>query len=176
MSGVLKDLKFKCLACGEKLPTKKTTIERHSPSYVGWHEVETTVYDTSKDGYFIRTLTPDIFLDYVDISDEKSKGEKELRYFEEFIDLFSREYDHNFGVDTKCFQKILDNSSKVIEDTYIMGLTDDGYEIKYLKVRPIMPLKKFSEIFEYLSKLIGVSTSKKEVELEITHFSEYNEI
>jgi len=172
MSKPLRDLKFKCLVCGDKLPTKKTTVRRHFPAYVGWRNVEETVYDTSKDGYFVRTLTPDIFLNHISPSTKKSKKENE-KYYEKFIDLFSRKYEYYFGVDSRCFQKILDNSSRIIKDTYITNLTERGYDINYLKIRPTLSLKNFSELFEYLSDFVHIPKYEEEIELEIIHFSEY---
>lgn len=208
MSKVLRDLKFKCLVCGGELPTKRTNVSRHTPGYGGWRDVETTIYDTSKDGYFVKTLTPQVFLNYYSSEKEKELGEekkylknridtgvydrewrrvlfseeskeldkeyeKRTGYFNDFVDLFSRDNESIFAIDSECLETVLDSSSNVVLDKYIMGLGDEGYHVKHLKLRPFLSLESLSESFEYLSGFLDIPENKKKAQLEIKHFSEY---
>lgn len=49
------DLDFKCLICGEDLPTTKEKRTTRGGHYSGPREYYATIYDTSKDSYFIMT-------------------------------------------------------------------------------------------------------------------------
>lgn len=48
------DLNFKCIVCGEKIPTVFIKEIHRGDHYTGDHEVSVEYYDTSKNGYFVR--------------------------------------------------------------------------------------------------------------------------
>ena len=100
---------FACAVCGEELPSKRTRVCVHGPAYVGWHERDATVYDTSKEGYFFRLTNSDVLLNSY-IQEKKEKLEKDKKKLEERIE--AKVLDEEFR------DSLLSEKVRVLEENY----------------------------------------------------------
>jgi len=103
------DLNFKCIACGEKIPTVFKKRMQRGDHYTGHYEISVEYYDTSKDGYFVRLNNSEVLSNQYKslierlLTEEKSKAKTEIEKDvskEEFRrlleDQFYRDIDKNF--------------------------------------------------------------------------------
>lgn len=71
------DLKFKCLVCGEKLPTEIKNV-RMGNIETGDYYRDVEFYDTSKEAYFVKLVNPEILKsNYESFNDKLLKAKKD---------------------------------------------------------------------------------------------------
>jgi hypothetical protein len=71
------DLKFKCLVCGEKLPTEIKNV-RMGNIETGDYYRDVEFYDTSKEAYFVKLVKPEILKsNYESLNDRLLKAKKD---------------------------------------------------------------------------------------------------
>ena len=108
------EIDYKCIVCGEKIPTLFKKRRKRGHHYFGDYEVSIEYYDTSEDNYFVRLDNPEILQNHYKtlteriIAEEREKLKKEIEeniskveYRKLVESQLSEEIDKNFKPDKR---------------------------------------------------------------------------